>query len=136
MNPALFRKLVEKKLIAANTNVAVEYKVFEDQKKVKTVKGMYKIARMYAHPLMFGTIIEVTNDTETVNIEAADIKLIEGLTPVKLAAQHGIRPDGKDNDAPKRRGRKPKVRVVEPEFTEDDFSDEDEDEEELMEEAE
>jgi hypothetical protein len=127
MKPELFRKLVELKLIANQTTVAVEYPIYSDLKKKGTVKGIYTINRMFADALIPGTRIEVVNDKDTAIIEASNIKLIAGLAPVKLAAQHGIRPDGKTNDAPKRRGRKPKVRVAEEVFSEDDFADDEED---------
>lgn len=121
MKPELFRKLVERKLITTDTAVAVEYPIYENCKKKGTVKGLYKVTRLYADALLPGTFIEVTNDKETVSVEPPNLKLISGLAPVKLAAQNGIRPDGKENDAPKRRGRKPKVRNVEAEVTEEDF---------------
>lgn len=121
MKPELFRKLVERKLIAEQTPVAVEYHQYENGKKKGTVKGLYTVNRLFAHPLIPGVHIEVSNDKETVTIEPTNLKLISGLAPVKLAAQNGIRPDGKENDAPKRRGRKPKVRNVEAEVTEEDF---------------
>lgn len=133
MKPELFRKLVERKLITEQTPVAVEYPIYDNGKKKGTVKGLYTISRMYAHPLIPGTRIEVTNDKETATVEFTHLKLISGLAPVKLAAQHGIRPDGKDNDAPKRRGRKPKVRNVEQEFSEADFMDLDEEDEDELE---
>ncbi len=122
MNPALFRKLIEKKLITQETQVAIEYASYENLKKVKTTKGLYSVVRMYADALLPGTFIEVKNESETVSVQAGNIKLIAGKTPVKLAAEHGIRPDGKEDDAPKRRGRKPKVRVVEAEYTDEDFA--------------
>lgn len=121
MNLVLFRKLMEKRLLGLNSTVAVEYGIYEDCEKIKSVKGIYTITKIFINPLLLNTQLEVTNSTETVIVDPIDIKLIEGLPPIKLAAQHGIRPDGKDDDAPKRRGRKPKVRVVDPEFDEDDF---------------
>jgi hypothetical protein len=136
MKPELFRKLVELKLIANQTPVAVEYNVYSEQKKRGTVKGLYTINRMFADALIPGTRIEVTSDKDTAIIEPSSIKLINGLTPVALAAQHGIRPDGKTNDAPKRRGRKPKVRVAEQVFSEDDFADDEDDELDELDEAE
>lgn len=123
MKPELFRKLIENKLIKEQVPVAVEYQVYDNGRKKGTVKGLYTISRLYAHPLILGTQIEVTNEKETVVIEPKNIKLISGLAPVKLAAKNGIRPDGKDNDAPKRRGRKPKIRDADPEFNETDFMD-------------
>lgn len=117
MNPALFRKLVERKLFSVGTTVGVEFNTYLDSKKVKSHKGVYTITAMYAHPLIPGTQIEIEHEGEPVRIELKNIKMISGMTPTKLAAQNGIRPDGKDNDAPKRRGRKPKVRNVEEEWT-------------------
>ncbi len=121
MKPELFRMMVEHKLIAENIPVAVEYNVYDNGKKKGVVKGLYTISKVYAHPLFPGTRIDITNGTETTTIDPTSLKLVSGLPPIKLAAQHGIRPDGKENDAPKRRGRKPKVRFAEQEFSEADF---------------
>lgn len=117
MTPVVFRKLIEKKLLAVGTTIGVEYPVYANQKKVKTVKGVYKITNLSAHPLFFAPIIEVANDDDQASIAIKDIKMIGGTTPLQFAARFGIRADGKEGDAPKRRGRKPKVRNPEVEWS-------------------
>jgi hypothetical protein len=101
-------------LVAPGVEVAVEYPIYDNLKKVKTVKGMFTIKSLFSDTLIPGTFISITNETgEQVTVEPVNLKLIAGKTPVKLAGENGIRPDGKDNDAPKRRGRKPKDRSTE-----------------------
>lgn len=117
MKPELFHKLIEKNLIAPSTPIAVEYHLYEDGKKRSTVKGMYTIESLSSHPFFPGVQIIASNDKETVTVEYQHIKLISGITPNALAAQHGLRPDGKSDDAPKRRGRKPKDRSTEAEWS-------------------
>ena len=118
MNPTLYRKLVERKLVAPGTEVAVEYPIYENLKKVKTIKGLFTVKALFSDALIPGTFISIANQNgEEVTIEPSNVKLISGKTPVKLAGENGIRPDGKDNDAPKRRGRKPKDRSTEAEWS-------------------
>lgn len=126
MKPALFIKLIEKDLINTTSKVGVEYNVYENFKKVKTIKGLYQVKRIYPHPLMLNWCIDVENEKETVTIEPKDIKLLNGLPPLKAAATKGIRPDGREEGQSKRRGRKPKVKVIEHEFSADDFDEYDE----------
>jgi hypothetical protein len=130
MNPALFRKLVEMKLIATGTEVEVQYETYKDNGKAVKNKGLFNITRMYSHPFAFNTVVVLKN-TEGLEIEAdfLGIKKVAGVDPVKLAASVGVRPDGRSDDAPKRRGRKPKVRPEADEIDnddEDEFDDEDE----------
>lgn len=133
MNPALFRKLVELKLIATGTEVEVQYETFKDNGKAVKNKGNFSITRMYSHPFAFNTIV-VCKNAEGLEIEVdfLAIKKIAGGDPIKLAAAHKIRPDGQTDDAPKRRGRKPKVR---PEADEIDEEEDDEDYDEELEAA-
>lgn len=110
MNPSLFLKLLEKQLLTTGTELGVEYVQYQDGKRVGVIKGMYKLDRFTPHPLGYMPIVHVTNDKDQAEVDIKNIKLISGLTPIKFAAEHGIRPDGKESDAPKRRGRKPKDR--------------------------
>jgi len=110
MNPTLFLKLLEKQLLKTGTELGVEYIKYQDGKKVGTVKGMYTIERFTPHPLGYMPIVHIKNDLEQAEVDIKNIKLIAGLSPNKYAAEYGIRPDGKESDAPKRRGRKPKDR--------------------------
>lgn len=132
MNPALFRKLVEMKLISTGTEVEVQYETFKENGKAVKNKGLFNITRMYSHPFAFNTIVVMRN-AEGLEIEAdfLGIKKVAGSDPIKLAAAHGVRPDGRPDDAPKRRGRKPKVRPEADEIDEE----EDEDFDEELEEA-
>lgn len=131
MNPSLYRKLIEQKHITTNTQLAVELHTYQDLKKTGTVKGLFTVVRLFADALLPGTFLEVTNGTDSHIIQPDNIKLIEGKTAVKLAAEFGIRADGNTNDAPKRRGRKPKVRVVEQEWSLGEDGELAEDDEEL-----
>lgn len=113
--------------------VDAHYDKENEKGKLVKAKGTFKIKRFYTHPFAFHTIVELTNDNnEIVEIDYQGIKKIDGLDPAALGLVHGIRADGQNNDAPKRRGRKPKVR---PEVDiVDDEEDEEFDEDEFVEE--
>lgn len=131
MNPDLYRKIVELKLMTPGTQIAIEYPVYENLKKVKTIKGHYKVLSLFSSALIPGTFIQAEANGEELTLSPIHIKLIDGKTPVKLASEYGIRADGKTNDAPKRRGRRPKVRTVEEEWVADALDDEDDEDEDL-----
>lgn len=128
MNADLFNKLLELKIIKTGAKVKVEVPQYDDLKKIGTVKGEFEIKEMSSHPLIPGIQIMIEHGDELLVIDRKMIKMIDGEPPVKRAAMVGIRPDGKPIDAPKRRGRKPKVRIEEENFTgmEDDDDEEDE----------
>jgi hypothetical protein len=135
MHPALFRRLLELKLITSGMAVEAHYEKENEKGKLIKAKGDFKIKRFYTHPFAFHTIVELENaENEIVETDYQGIKKIEGVDPSALGLQHGIRADGMNNDAPKRRGRKPKVRP-EADFVEDDETDdaEYEDDDEVVE---
>lgn len=133
MHPALFRRLLELKLITSGMKVEAHYEKENEKGKMIKAKGEFKIKRFYTHPFAFHTIIELVNEEqEIVETDYQGIKKIDGIEPSALGLQHGIRADGMNNDAPKRRGRKPKVRP-EADFVETD-DDEEYDEDEVVEE--
>lgn len=128
MNPALFRKFVELKLIGIGTEVDVKYEYYNDDKLVKQ-KGVFKIAKMYSHPFSFNTIVQLHSNTDDlIEIDYSNIQKISGIDPIKLGAMHKIRPDGCSDDAPKRRGRKPKAKLESD--VNDDYNEDEEEEEE------
>lgn len=111
--------------------VEAQYDKENEKGKLVKAKGTFKVKRFYTHPFAFNTIIELTNDAmEVVETDYLGLKKIEGLDPAALGLIHGIRADGMNNDAPKRRGRKPKVRPEADVVYESD-EDEDEDEDDL-----
>ncbi len=125
MHPALFRRLLELKLITPGMEVEAHYEKENEKGKMVKAKGTFKIKRFYTHPFAFHTIVELENEAqELVETDYQGIKKISGIDPASLGLQHGIRADGMNNDAPKRRGRKPKVRP-EADFVEDEEEDED-----------
>lgn len=131
MHPALFRRLLELKLITPGMTVEANYEKENEKGKLVKAKGTFTINRFYTHPFAFHTIVELKNEAnELLDSDYQSIKKIDGLDPAALGLIHGIRADGMNNDAPKRRGRKPKVRP-EAEIVEED---EDEYDEEFVEE--
>ena len=80
MNPALFRKLVELKLIASGTEVEVQYETIKENGKVAKNKGLFNVKRMYAHPFAFNTVVVIENK-EGLEIETdfLAIKKVAGL---------------------------------------------------------
>lgn len=126
MNPALFRKLVELRAIAIGSKLEVKYELQNDNDQFIKYKGEFAIVKMYTHPFAFNTIIQLSNqDDLTIEVDFSNILKIDGIDPVTLGAQHKLRPDGCSEEAPKRRGRKPKVRPeveeVYGEFTDDEL---------------
>lgn len=114
MKHELFRKLIELRLINVGDQIGVEYFKYSLTSKRVKEKGVFPVSKIYAHPLLLGTVVEIQpTEEDVIRIEPGNIKMINGKTPAKLAAEFGIRPDGLTNDAPKRRGRKPKVRPEE-----------------------
>ena len=130
MNPALFRKLVELRVIKTGTELEVKYELPDASGKLVKNRGIFNITKMYSHPFMFNTVIQLTNvDNLEIEVDYDAIRKIDGIDPVKVGADNGIRPDGCSEEAPKRRGRKPKVRPeIDDLYTIDD-EDEDEDDE-------
>ena len=127
MHPALFRRLLEMKVIVPGMEVEAQYEKENEKGKLVKSKGIFKIKRFYTHPFAFHTIVELTNEAgEIVDVDYQGLKKLNGLEPAAVGLAHGLRADGVNDDAPKRRGRKPKVR---PEAVEV-FDEEDEDEEE------
>jgi hypothetical protein len=124
MHPSLFRRLLEMKVIAPGMEVEAQYERENEKGKLVKAKGIFKIKRFYTHPFAFHTIVELTNDAgESVEVDYQGLKKLNGLEPNAVGLAHGLRADGVNDDAPKRRGRKPKVRpeaVDEFEEVEDD----------------
>lgn len=111
MNPALFRKLVELRVIKTGTELEVKYELPDASGKLVKNRGIFNITKMYSHPFMFNTVIQLVNvDNLEIEVDYDAIRKIDGIDPVKVGANNGIRPDGCSDEAPKRRGRKPKVR--------------------------
>lgn len=127
MHPALFRRLLEMKVIHTGMEVEAQYDKQNEKGKLVKAKGIFKIKRFYTHPFAFHTIVELTNDNlEIVDVDYSGLKKLDGVEPTAVGLKYGIRADGVNDDAPKRRGRKPKVR---PEADVSYKDDEEEDEE-------
>lgn len=117
------------KLITPGMTVEANYEKENEKGKLVKAKGTFTIKRFYTHPFAFHTIIELSNDdSDVIETDYQSIKKINGIEPAALGLTHGIRADGMNNDAPKRRGRKPKVRpeieIVEEDEDEDEYDEE------------
>lgn len=114
MNVALLKKLIDRKIVVPTTEIDAFYTG-------RDISGIENIRTM-------GTfvIVEIketddgyTFDTRSIvdgsprRLSGKSVVRIDGMEPSRLAEVHNLSPEGEPIPQGKRRGRKPKVRIVE-----------------------
>jgi hypothetical protein len=109
MNPVLAQKLIEKGVLAADTEVEATYPVLAlGGAAVTTGRGIFLITKVLNDA---GFEVISTRDGSSRRLAPSNIVAIDGMDPIRFASVYNVKADGIEAKEGKRRGRKPKVRT-------------------------
>lgn len=112
MNPTLATKLIEKGVLAVETEVEAEYPaVALGGAGYIPARGIFLIQRVFIDGSKARFDVISTRDGTSKRLASENIVAIDGMDPERFASVYNVKADGADAKLGKRRGRKPKQRT-------------------------